>query len=102
MKGTKQARKFGGRPVEREPEPGKRAHLSLAVPLSLKRKVEQAAKKRGWSVSNEAAHRLEMSFSRRCDDRRRAENCTGRADPALGTWPGLTGTVAETEKKRSG
>jgi hypothetical protein len=63
VKGPKQARRFGGRPIEREPEPGKRAHLSLAVPLSLKRKVEQAAKKRGWSVSNEAAHRLEMSFS---------------------------------------
>ena len=37
--------------------------MSLAVPLSLKRKVEQAAQKRGWSNSNEVAHRLEMSFS---------------------------------------
>ena len=99
MKGTKQARKFGGRPVEREPEPGKRAHLSLAVPLSLKRKVEQAAKKRGWSVSNEAAHRLEMSFSQ--DVMTAAVLRTVRAEltQSLGTWQGLTGTVAETEKR---
>ena len=60
---TKQVRNFGGRPTERELEPGKKVHMSLAVPLTLKRKVEQAAKKRGWSVSNEAAHRLELSFS---------------------------------------
>ena len=63
MMGTKQARKFGGRPVEREPERGKRTQLNIAVPLPLKRKVEQAAKKRGWSISSEAAYRLEMSFS---------------------------------------
>lgn len=61
--GTKQARNFGGRPTERQPEPGKKAHMSLAVPLTLKRKVEQAAKRRGWSASNEAAHRLEMTFA---------------------------------------
>ena len=61
--GTKPARNFGGRPVEREPEPGKRTHLTIALPLPLKRKIEQAAKKRGWSTSSEAAHRLELSFS---------------------------------------
>jgi hypothetical protein len=62
MKGKKPARKFGGRPVEREPELGKRTHLSLAVPLPLKRKLEQEAVKRGCSVSNEATRRLEQSF----------------------------------------
>ena len=61
--GTKPARNFGGRPVEREPELGKRTHLTIALPLPLKRKIEREAKKRGWSVSSEAAHRLEMSFS---------------------------------------
>jgi hypothetical protein len=60
--GTKPARNFGGRPVEREPEPGARVHLSVVVPPTLKRRVEQAAKKRGWSVSNEVAHRLAASF----------------------------------------
>jgi HPt (histidine-containing phosphotransfer) domain-containing protein len=62
MKGKKPAKNFGGRPVEREPEKGKRTHLSLAVPLSLKRRIEQEAAKRGWSVSAEAALRLEQSF----------------------------------------
>lgn len=46
------------------PEPGKRVHLSLAVPQKLKRDIEEAAEGRGWSVSVEAAHRLENSFSR--------------------------------------
>jgi hypothetical protein len=62
MRGTKQARKFGGRPVEREPEPGESTHLSVVVNRSLKQKIERAAAKRGWSISKEANHRLEMSF----------------------------------------
>jgi hypothetical protein len=62
MKGKKPAKNFGGRPVEREPDPDKRAHMSLSVPLRLKRKVEEAAMEKGWSVSMEAAHRLEASF----------------------------------------
>jgi hypothetical protein len=62
MKGKKPARKFGGRPVKREPELGKRTHLSLAVPLTLKREIEKAAAKRGWSVSSEATRRLQLSF----------------------------------------
>ena len=62
MKDKKTAKKFGGRPVEREPEPGKRTHLSLAVPIALKQKIENAASARGWSISNEAAFRLENSF----------------------------------------
>jgi hypothetical protein len=61
MAGTK----FGGRPVVRAaPKPGQRVHLSLAVPQELKRKIEKAAEARGWSVSVEAAHRLESSFER--------------------------------------
>jgi plasmid maintenance system antidote protein VapI len=60
--GTKQARNFGGRPVEREPEPGKRTHLTIALPLPLKRRVEREAVKQGRSISNEAALRLERSF----------------------------------------
>ena len=64
MMGTKQARNFGGRPLEREPELGKRTQLNIALPLPLKRRIEQAAKKRGWSISSEAAYRLEMSFAR--------------------------------------
>ena len=62
MHGTKQVRKFGGRPVEREPEPGKKAAMNLAMPLPLKRRVEAPAAARGWSVSNEAALRFELSF----------------------------------------
>jgi hypothetical protein len=63
MRGTKQARKFGGRPVEREPEPGESTHLSVVVNRSLKQKIERAAAKRGWSISKEANHRLELSFA---------------------------------------
>jgi len=60
MTGTKRK----GRPVTREaPAAGKRTQLSVAIPQPLKRQVEQAAKKRGWSISAETAHRLEMSFS---------------------------------------
>jgi hypothetical protein len=62
MHGTKQVRKFGGRPVEREPEPGKKAAMNLAMPLPIKRRVEASAMERGWSVSNEAAFRFELSF----------------------------------------
>ena len=32
------------------------------MPLSLKREIERAAKKRGWSISSEGAHRLQQSF----------------------------------------
>jgi hypothetical protein len=63
MKGKKPARKFGGRPTENKPEPGTRTHLSLAIPLPLKRKIEQAAIAKDWSISSEAVHRLEQSFS---------------------------------------
>ena len=62
MKGKNPSRNFGGRPVQHEPEAGKRTHLSLAVPLSLKQRLEQEAAKRGWSVSAEATHRLEQSL----------------------------------------
>jgi hypothetical protein len=58
----KPTKNFGGRPVQREPEPGKRTHLSVAVPLPLKQRLEQEAAKRGWSVSNEVVWRLEQSF----------------------------------------
>jgi hypothetical protein len=54
--------KFGGRPAIRKPKPGQRVHLSLAVPQELKGKIENAARKRGWSISVEASHRLERSF----------------------------------------
>ena len=60
----KTARNFGGRPQVREaPDAGKRVHLSLAVPQKLKGNIEKEAKARGWSISVEAAHRLENSFS---------------------------------------
>jgi hypothetical protein len=54
--------KFGGRPAIRKPKPGRRVHLSLAVPQELKGKIEKAAHDRGWSISVEASHRLERSF----------------------------------------
>ena len=62
MPRTKQARKFGGRPVERKPELGKRTHLTIALALPLKRRIEREAVKQGRSISNEAALRLEQSF----------------------------------------
>ena len=58
------ARKFGGRPQEREPEPGRRTHLSLAVTADIKRKLEDAAVVRGCSVSTEASSRLESTFTK--------------------------------------
>ena len=57
-------RKFGGRPKEREPEPGRRTHLSLAVTADIKRKLEDAATARGCSVSTEASSRLESTFTK--------------------------------------
>ena len=62
MKGKKSAGKFGGRPVEREPQHGKRTHLNLALPLPLKRRIEREAAKQGRSISSEAAYRLQQSF----------------------------------------
>lgn len=44
------------------PDAGKQIHLSVAVPQELKRKVEESAAARGWSVSVETAHRLESTF----------------------------------------
>lgn len=41
----------------------KRAHMSLAVPLQLKRRIEQAAKESGRSISSEVVRRLELSFA---------------------------------------
>ncbi len=49
----------------REPEQGKRAHLSAAIPLPLKRWLEKEAKKNGWSLSAEIVSRLERT---RVDD----------------------------------
>jgi hypothetical protein len=64
MSGTKTQRKFGGRPQVREaPDPGKRVHLSLAVPQKLKRDIEKEANARGWSISVEAAQRLQSTLS---------------------------------------
>jgi hypothetical protein len=62
VKGKKPARKFGGRPAEHEPQLGKRTQLNIALPLPLKRRIEQEAAKQGRSISNEAATRLERSF----------------------------------------
>jgi hypothetical protein len=61
-KGKAMTRNFGGRPVTRKPVPGRRTNLSIVVPLTLKRQIERAAKKRGWSLSSEATHRLLQSF----------------------------------------
>jgi hypothetical protein len=65
MSGMKQARKFGGRPIVREPQLGKRVQLNVALPLPLKRKIEQEASRRGHSISNEAASLLEWALDRR-------------------------------------
>jgi hypothetical protein len=62
MKGTKRLKKFGGRPVERKPEPGKRTHLSVAMPLPVKRRLEREAVKQERSVSREVTRRLEQSL----------------------------------------
>jgi hypothetical protein len=59
----KSARKFGGRPVEQEPEAGQRTHLNAAVPLPLKKKMERAAAERGWSISSELVFRLQLTFA---------------------------------------
>jgi hypothetical protein len=63
MGGRISARNFGGRPAEQEPKPGRQGQMSVVLPLPLKRKIERAAAKNGWSVSNEARHRLELSFA---------------------------------------
>src|SRR5262245_43460704 len=63
MGGRISARNFGGRPTEQEPKPGRQGQMSFVLPLPLKRKIERAAAKNGWSVSNETRHRLELSFA---------------------------------------
>ena len=50
MKGTKQAKNLGGRPAKWEPPPGKRVHLSAAIPLKLKRTLEREAPKQQGMV----------------------------------------------------
>ena len=62
MAAKKSTGKFGGRPRKHKPEHGERTHLSAAVPLSLKERLEHEAAKRGWSLSNEITHRLELSL----------------------------------------
>ena len=62
MAAKKPARNFGGRPRKNRPEHGERTHLSAAVPLPLKQRLEHEAAKRGWSLSNEVTYRLEMSL----------------------------------------
>ena len=59
---TKPARNFGGRPVRRKAEHGKRAHIGAGVALGLKQRLERDAAKRGWSISNEIGHRLELTY----------------------------------------
>jgi hypothetical protein len=61
MSAKKPARKFGGRPVEREVKPGRQTQLSAVIPLPLKRWVEREAKRHKWSVSNETRHLLERA-----------------------------------------
>jgi hypothetical protein len=94
----KLARKFGGRPVTREPEPGKRAHLAAAVPLPLKQRVETAARARGWSVSNETAFRIELGFMFDKFDQAKLIDLLATAEAVKAARvPGLLGSPEEIE-----
>jgi hypothetical protein len=57
-------RNFGGRPPQRDPEPGERVHLGIRVTPQLKERLEKTAAAIGRSQSQEAELRLERSFER--------------------------------------
>ncbi|MEZ0282802.1 hypothetical protein [Methyloceanibacter sp.] len=63
MKGKIPARNLGGRPAEREPELGKRTQLNIALALPLKQRIEREAVNAGWSMSSEAAYRLQRAYA---------------------------------------
>ncbi len=60
----KQAQNRGGRPPSRQRVQGDRVPLGLRVSLTLKNRLDQAARDSGRSQSQEAELRLEMSFDR--------------------------------------
>ena len=55
-------KRFGGRPRQRDPQPGERVHLGLRVTLEMKRRIEAEAARTGRSQSQEVEARLDRSF----------------------------------------
>ncbi|RXH15236.1 Arc family DNA-binding protein [Bradyrhizobium guangzhouense] len=81
-------------------KPGDKAMLAIRMTESLRRKIEAAAKKSGWSINSELVRRLENSF---VDDELRVINQEISEDIALiAEHVGRLDLAAKARKRRRG